>query len=424
MASIIATNNIAQKGSPAMQIDLLSQERYVKDSFDGKAAMVKQSQSYQVPSIHTQEFVQPQTTVLSNAFVNPTQFEFHWPRRGARRLKNAAIRLRVQETGGSAAVVVNPTPFWFQRIEVRTKGGSNLVQTLYPWSIWYATAFIPVSRWTTLAPLMASSASWGNGNSLAASTTREYYLPLLGSFFDSEIDLEAFNDDVVVRCYTQSAVQSGTGVLAVVSGGIELLADETTPDERSDKIMKQVYANNAQIQQFWDTTLIQGSATFTAGQATKISLQQVLGKVPFIMFGVRSSDGAGSAAYLTYTALEDSNRTSGAIDFLDPGSKSLIGGSTLWAAQLRYLEFCKQCNSQFALNNAVYLLPFCKNADQTFADATLANGSFAFDGQLFQLSITPSASFSTGQYYYDIICFVAKRTAVDTRGMASEVRNA
>ena len=121
---------------------------------------------------------------------------------------------------------------------------------------------------------------------------------------------------------------------------------------------------------------------------------------------LRSSDAVSSEGLSTFTAIENTAGSGGSIGLLDAEGKAVLGGSgTILASKLRYIDYATHSPSMFSLNQAVYLIPFSEDCKYAFSQCTLKHGFRYFDGGECSLQITPSTSFTTGTYYYDVLSY-------------------
>jgi len=144
MSSVQATNSRQVQDSKNVQISSLAGDQYVYTKWQGRSAIAKASHVSESGFVQTREFLAPTTAINTNAFVNATNFDLKIPKKGAFRLKNLAIRIRLNNTDGSNTVTPTIACYWFSRIEIRAGAGNKLLQTIYPQQLFWATMFMPV----------------------------------------------------------------------------------------------------------------------------------------------------------------------------------------------------------------------------------------------------------------------------------------
>ncbi len=146
--------------------------------------------------------------------------------------------------------------------------------------------------------------------------------------------------DISVRITFRNAVSAGTGTLALASQGIQLIFCNDHPSESDRKMIMGMHMDKIWASNYFNVSRLSGTATFTAGVTTNISLRAVSpGKAPYLQFSLRASDSVAAEGLSTYAALENTAGSGGSIGVLDADGKQVLGGSgTILASKLRYID--------------------------------------------------------------------------------------
>ena len=292
----------------------------------------------------------------------------------------------------------------FLQLQVLVNGGSDIFQTMNAPEIFQNTQWMTQEKWSTIAPLMGTTASWGAPTAISAGASKVFMLPLIGTWFDFvEPYLQCTKADIVLRFSFRASVSAGSGVLA--GSNMQVIFEQDHGTEEDNKALIAMHSKYVMRSFYFNTQWVNGSTTFTANTTTNINLQSVTGKAVFMTFALRAGNSATSEGWSTFTALEPSNSVGGTINLVNSQGLSILGGGVIQSAKLRYVDYVKHANSQFTQNNAVYLIPFSDDARKSFCECTLANGMYYFSGDVCNLQITPCSSFSSGTYYYDILVY-------------------
>ena len=392
---------------PSTYEDGLRQHMIITKEGKRKMGLMKPVHMQESAHIVDYYYLQPERTPASTVFTaTSTQVDFRLKAGSAAKVRDPALRVTVQNTDGSNTVTMTKLTDSIQMIQYYVNGGVDLIQTQTAAELYQNTQWMTQERFSTIAPQMNTTSSWGAGTAIATSATKAYYLPILGSFFDyAEPFLQAINMDIVIRITFRNSVSAGTGVLALANNGLELLMTQDHGTNDDQKHIMDLHKQFVWRNLYFNVMNLTAQATFTASTATNISLRAATGKAVFMTFCLRATNVPATDGYSTFTALENTTGSTSSVALLDSQNRSILGGGTITPVKLRYIDYPRHANSQFSQNNANYLIPFSDSALRSFTDATLSRGYYYMSGDECTLQITPSSTFSTGSYYYDILIY-------------------
>jgi hypothetical protein len=411
MASAHHTRQVAAKGpemkkiqQPSMIHDEIAIHPHMTTP-DRKPVLVKPQHIMESAHVMDAYVLTPDRPVASNLLVAGGQVDFRVKSGGAFKIKHPVLGLNLSETGGSNSVTPTKIATSIKTCEVLFEGGTKPGPIFTGTELFLGSMFLQQEKWSTIAPLQNTTAAWGAPTAIAASGSKQYYLPLLGTWFDHvEPHVATLAADIILRFTFHPSVSAGTGTLALASGGIDLQFEQDHPTVEDQRRITKLHDDNGLHHNYFDVVRLTGSQTFTAGVAADLELKGITGKIPFIIITLRASDSNTSEGLTTYTAIENTAGNSGSIDFLDQQKRSVLGANAIPASRLRYIDFAKHTTSQMTQALPVYLLSFAEDAAKAWRGASTAFGYMYLSG-LEILRITPSTSFSTGTFYYDIMAF-------------------
>jgi hypothetical protein len=411
MASAHHTRQIAAKGPEAKKLE---QSSMFHDEFgvhphlttpDRKPMLVKPQHSFECPHVMDAHIVTPDKPAPSNLLVVGGVVDFRVKAGGAFKIKHPVLSISVQETGGAQPVTLTKLAHSIKQLEVRFHNGTKDGPVVSDQELFFNTMFLPQEKWSSIAALQNTTGAWGAPTAIAASGSKQYYMPLLGTWFDHvEPHIGSFVDDIIVRITFRPSISAGTGVLAIAPNGLELHFEQDHPTLDDQRRIRSLHQDNGFHHNYFDVLRVNGSQTFTAGTSLNLELKGITGKVPFMIITLRSSDAVTAEGLSTYASIENTAGTSGSLDFLDQGKRSVLGAAPIPATRLRYIDFAKHTTSQMTQTLPVYLMSFAEDATKAWRGASTAFGYMYMTGNEL-LQITPSANFTTAAYNYDILAY-------------------
>lgn len=403
------TDNIVSsmvKNGPRIERDL-----NIRTNENGKTinkmVSIPAHQSYEISGLNNHIYYVPSTTPSATIFSAGGRVEILVRGQSAEKLKDAKLRFRLAEVGGANSVTVIPGPYLIDRLEVWADGGSgDLIQTLYGDNLMFNLSYLNTEQLTGIGKnaLLTTAFAVDSTATIAASGAIDVYVELIG-LFTEQVHPFMFNKngDILFRFYMRSGVvSSGTGTLNLTEMELSFQHEDLPDHDKQFHIME--YENKIFRNTFLDVIPVSGTYSMAANVETKVSLENVVGKVAYLAFCVRSSVSATSAGLVTYSNLVDT----ATIDILSSTNSPVLGhGTKLKGKELRNSVFNKLWPSTMSNNVAVYFIPF--TSDPVKAMQGIIEHYFYFDGSKFQLSITPGTGFSTASYVIDVYAYVHKQ---------------
>lgn len=299
------------------------------------------------------------------------------------------LELEINESGSSNSITLPHIAATIDRMElVAASGSGDEIWRAYDDNLFLNSYFKKsheqVSKWIEYAGL---NEDYGENGLVNAGTTRYFNLPLDASWFDNTRPyMPGIRGDLWLKIYFKStSTVSGSGTVAL--NGLRLIVEQDCHSK--DEVMRhnQVHTAFNIHDRYSEPIRIEDTSTWTASTEKKISLEDVVGKAGFLVFGVRSSKATTSNAYQKWIGL---GNNAGTVDLIDAQGKSYFGNGT--PVRLQYLkqlasEILPNCN--YIQQHPVYVLPF---GDVQQSVKGRVAGYHEFDGSKWKLSITPGAA--------------------------------
>lgn len=308
----------------------------------------------------------------------------------AGKIKSAYLELTIAESGASQSMTLAPVWQWFQYIELWTNNGSgDMIQRIYDDVLQFnlLTQLDNCRLKRVLSTSNCDSEALWTGDVIPASGSRTYRLPLVGTFWDRfQPHFGSELKDIEVRFQCRNGiVTSGSGVPSLTS--MNIIFEELDAHPITDQLHLKSHTVMAHVGNLLDWVLVEESTTFTAGTKRLIALDNIVGKVPYLLFVLRAAVTNANNGRQNYSTLGANAQ----IDLLDNSSQSLYGkGVAMKGSFLRDYIWIDQVNNDVAQRSAVYLLPFCESVSKS--NHGVMCGFHEFDGSKFYLSITPDAA--------------------------------
>lgn len=292
------------------------------------------------------------------------------------------FRIRLQETGGVNSVTPIPVFFLFDRIEFWAEAGSgDMISRHYDNAMFWMYNVYSDEQNESFLNLAGSSRKWENNKPIKAGTYVDYYMNLPGCWIEIvKPFISGFKGDLLVRLYTRNGVvASGSGTLSLSQ--LDLILEHDDLDDSDRNMHFNHFESNVIRHTYLDMINISESKTCTASTEVKFSLENLVGKCAFMLFGLRSSTSSTSNAITNYADLGDTCL----IDLLGPQNQKLLGhGVPLYAKELKSLLNHHFPGSLSKYKN-VYIIPFASNAMKAF---TQIDGYMYFHGENYNISLT------------------------------------
>ena len=124
------------------------------------------------------------------------------------KLNSATLKLRVRVNSTGNDCVLEPSPFWFERIEIKAQNGSKTITKVFGDTIYHNLALIEGNKsYHILEKANIDPQTWGTITTVRANNYEtDIYLPLIGSIFGfNEIYFENSIGDLNVEFYPVGA---------------------------------------------------------------------------------------------------------------------------------------------------------------------------------------------------------------------------
>jgi hypothetical protein len=283
-------------------------------------------------------------------------------------VRGMRLNLQFNNTGGSS-VTMTPPNMALQRIEIYS-GQNDLLNTIYAedimirWNLYYNN--FETNQFSYNVGL---TTSWGPNVGelqIAAGAYLNLTLPLISMLDASKIHMEKVTDTLLFKFYSRSAVAAGSGTLAL-SGSPSLTFDVALDSDMYRRQVDQLYDNNVLKAGFLDCFNISQTITLTASQQAKISLQNIIYKVPFIVFCVRSSVTATNNGYSNFASLGNlTDSTQYNIQLQDPSGYDILNrGSGLSPSDMQLINALYVTDNNLFVNQNMYFIPLTTNVKRS-----------------------------------------------------------
>ena len=308
----------------------------------------------------------------------------------AHKIREMTLKITVNVTGGACRLA--PIPLWFDRIEWRTSGGSDLVDTTYGDVMLSKFLVIEKTKLPEVLKGINVSTNWKPLPEYASGTTVTFYMPLVASWIDiANIHWQHIRGDMHIEFHTTPARISGAGNITLQNMDIILSSQiPTTLDMKTnarfatDGTIRSHKCLSGEIQTF-------PSVSLTAGNKTKIKLDSFTGEAAYLLIGIRPP-GASN----TNNGLQNcKSLNNGTLDLLTPSSSSILGnGTPIDIDFLRRVVYPSLIPNDWARRNNWYILPFTDSILTSIAGSQ-GHGYYTFDPQLaapyLEIGVLPAA---------------------------------
>ncbi len=144
--------------------------------------------------------VSPVNGFVPSGVLNGNIFEFKLDNDDVSVIDHAYLRFEISNSTG-AAVVLPPTPLWFEKYELQTSTSNTLCQVTDIES-WLAVCMLPRQNFEQIATLMGTTTAYAtSGVSIANGASVELFLPLLTVFNAARLHLPGLTGDLRLRFY-------------------------------------------------------------------------------------------------------------------------------------------------------------------------------------------------------------------------------
>ena len=311
------------------------------------------------------------------------------------RIDDLCFRFRI--TCSTADVECLPPHQWFSRIVVEAeKGSGDELIHIYPenmvfwhWLTEHREGREKSAHLNNYARIKldheGAEKYWINEQTkFKVGETRDVYLQIPALFLHlNALDMRHTRNDVRFRFEFSSDIVVSGDRTNLSLDNLNLVA-QTFSEEPYDyrHRMGQLQKNKHQFIYLDHEVLSYNSYTLTAGATQRFSLDQFVGKVPFIFVVIKPNNNpvASDKSKIDYVEIG----REGTFDITNSSSQSLLGNGTAIKQQYLYDQFTKQTGNPHL--KGVYLINFSNSVKQSLAGKV--NGFFEFVGLRDYLEIT------------------------------------
>lgn len=336
--------------------------------------------------------VQPQTAFSPAAFFGGSPTSFKLSTKDLSIVDHAFLVFKITNSTG-AAVVLPPTAFWFNKIELRAPN-SNVLIEIRDIDNWMATCLLQRSDFETISSLISSTDAYSTaGVSIANGASVELYLPLFTLFNACRLHLPGIQGDMELYFETKpSAMILISGTHPTVTSVTLLLAGVDESQEKRLARTRNYRSNTPIYLPFNSWNHFTQSMTLAAGVKTDIRLSGFKGQFSALFFFVRALPLTAANQGTFILMDEHSVRDQSGQIFCGNHVKSAARSKIYMAAQLN--------NLSTRYSNHV-MVPFSSAVVNDFITGQI-HGFQTFEGTE-TLSITPTTGTASGQYQVDVI---------------------
>ena len=328
------------------------------------------------------------------------------------------LTMQVANTSSVSSVTMTPPALGLQRLEIYN-GNNELINTLYAETL-LADYNLYLNEWEFN---MASSAfglttSW-NPNipilTLAPNGVQNFSIYLYSVWDVMKPYMKKISENILFKFYFRNAISSGSGSLSLTN--MNLCFDVDITASYNDKYIHELYDSNILRYSYLDKINISQSLVFNPSQATKYTLQNLIGKVAFFIFMIRANVSSTNQGYNNYIPIgQTSSATLANVQVQAPSSYDVLNyGQGLSLVDLNLINASYMDNNLFSAQ-PIYLVPFTSSVKQSLMGIQ-ESGFFYFDGSNYILQIIPDATFNGGvggTFQLDVFAYYFRTACVDS----------
>jgi hypothetical protein len=314
------------------------------------------------------------------------------PRGSFKHCDHATLRFEVTATGADA--VFAPVSHWFNRIDIRYSGSNELLQSLYSdamlVNIITALNDGQLKMMSEALGFDRKTQQLGYPDAHPQNERRTYLLPLVKSVFDSDIDWNACQNDLVIEFQCNNPVLSGSGTMTVNQASLQIETREHHDKQPSvqDQYKNQVVYHN----KYTDVVPVQRfSQTLTAGTQYLLPLDSVRGQCSHMVLNIRPAGTADNTSFFSSADIFGRNPSS-TINILSPSNEGILSDSNIPVSY-----FVNEVNSKHFKNGILsdkngfsLVLPFCDSVSASLHGTH--NGCLTLKQDKNNLAITPAVA--------------------------------
>lgn len=309
--------------------------------------------------------------------------------------KLKGMTMKIEITVASNPVRLAPVPYWFDRLRMLSKGGSQeLYSKVNDGILLDIVCQLPKDKEKQVLKGLNMGYEEGQeyweGPYLQVGV-HTFYLPIHGPWSNSDgLWFQNFASDIQVEVDgASSIIADGAGTVTCTA--LHMILESEHLSEVDAIYHDKEYTRNAYSSHFLHPVRVTStSETITASTEKTIDLSSVSGKIAGLILMIRSSTSNTSNGNYNFVGLGDPDQNC-TIDLKDPANKSLVGaGSPVDVNYLKNMIYPMHFDNDFFNKKNVYLLPFCESLKHAYAGKV--NGFWQADGSASKVAFTPSAA--------------------------------
>lgn len=318
----------------------------------------------------------------------------------------AEVQLTNSGTSGSS---ITPSGAWFlwDQIQIGINSSSSPVLYLYPEEDYERLNFFTdeqIKNLFAFNQLGISSTDYKTGTALAQNAVAVYSVPLLNPIFD-RLNVKSLGGSFYITFFMDPSpinASSGSPTLQLTSFNLRIIA---TRDKMYDNNVLKLYQNIPAYLPFVYMTPYNYQQTLTAGVASDILLNQVIGKVACLTVsvvaqGTQSTRLANAMINFLPISGTDTNYMTGYYDLLDDRKNTVLGSGQLPERYGRSIINLISGGNGLGIAQPLIWIVFCQSTARQLRSGDFI-GFMNFDGTYF-LRIVPSSTFTTGTYTVNV----------------------
>lgn len=300
-------------------------------------------------------------TNTAGAVSSGSRIRVNIPRGSFKYCDHATLRFEVTASGADATFA--PVTHWFNRIDIRYSGDNSLLQSLYSdvmlFNIITALNDGQLKMMSDALNFDRKTQQLGYPDVHPINERRTYLLPLIKSVFDSDVNWQECQNDLIIEFQCNNPVLSGSGNLMVNSCSLQIEAREhhTKQPSVQDQYKNQVVYHN----KYLDVIPIQRfSQNLTSGTQYLLPLDSIRGQCSHMVLNIRPAGTNDNSSFFSSMDVFGRNPSS-TINILSPSNEGLLSDSNIPVSY-----FVNEVNTKHFKNGVLadktgfsLVLPFC-----------------------------------------------------------------
>jgi hypothetical protein len=345
-----------------------------------------------------------------NLFRNSgSRYSGHIEARSFSKMKSATLKITLNSPDPATdAGVLAAVPYWFERIEIRSQNGSKHVTTIYGDQMIFNLNLLDKNQLSSVLKNANMDSDWNSTKEFVGQRTKSYFLPLVGTWFDSDVYTQNLDGDIIVDFFPAgNIVKEANADLQIDCSAMSLIIQTENLTSEDEKSHNHFHSHVIQADRQLDWIPVREfSKTLTSGSQTTVDLDSVVGKLAGLVCYVRQTGASNDDGQnFKYVDLGDDAK----IDLVTSGNRSVLGsGVPLDGSYLKNELWKQHFTTDFNVKNAIYL-PFTEDTKRAYKG--VVDGFIKMDGSGMKLVITPGS-----QGIDSVQVFVKNGGAVPTAG--------